>query len=125
MLQPEPMIPVSGADDSLRTELDELNGRLKVLRSTDFALRAYIVAWGAFVSGSVAAKLTWDWMHSDAKPPVIAVPLAIVGVLLTIDAVRSKMRQKKLAREEERELARQRELRGLLGIDEARFSSQG
>lgn len=115
---PPPELPLDEAPVALRAELDALNIDLQVLHSSSFALRAYVETWVAFVCLSSASKLTWDWMHTAAKPPVVAVPLALLGLAAAADAIVQRLKQRKLARTEEEQLTRQKELRRVLGIDE-------
>lgn len=122
MLQTSPA-PVADSDDNaLFTELLALNAELKVLHSSSFALRAYIGTWVSFVGLSVAAKLTWDWWNTTAEPPVLAIPLALMGLSVGADAIVQKRRQKALAATEARQLERQLELRRALGVGELKLS---
>jgi len=98
-----------------RAELLALNELLRERKSVDHGLRAYLGAWGAFLSVSIAGKLAYD----SLKTPWVALPLAFLGLVLVADVVAQKRLQWRLARVEELQLARQRELRGLLGLDEA------
>lgn len=111
-LQPQP-------DGALTTELHALNHELRELKSTDHALRAYVEGWLALVSLSVTGKLVFDWFRTDGKAPWLAIPIAILGVGFLVDAIRQKFAQRKLGAAEQLKLDRQRELRRLLGIDDA------
>lgn len=106
------------APSALRAELDALNLQLKVLHSSSFALRAYAETWVAFVCLSVTTKLVWDWIYTAGKVPVLAIPLALMGLSAGADAIIQKLKQRKLARAEAKQLDRQRHLRRVLGIDE-------
>jgi hypothetical protein len=107
------------ATGELREELDRLNGELKELRSTDYAVRAYIETWLAVVAGLATAKLVYDWHHTHGKPPILAIPVAGLSLLLVADSIVQRFKQRFVASDEERRLARQRELRRELRIDEA------
>lgn len=113
--------PVDEIVVGLRAELDAINDELKVLHSSTFALRAYAETWVAFVCLSSAGKLTWDWAHTAGDFPIFAVPLAVLGLAAGVDAVIQRVKQHRLARVEETQLARQRQLRQELGLDEVVF----
>lgn len=89
-----------------------------MLHSSSFALRAYAETWVAFVSLAVASKLVWDWMYTAGKAPVLAIPLALMGLSAGADAIVQKFKQRQMARKEAEQLALQRDLRRRLGIDE-------
>lgn len=115
--EPPPEFPTE-APSALRAELDALNLELKVLHSSSFALRAYVETWVAFVSVSVTVKLVWDWMYTTGKVPVLAIPLALMGLSAGADAIVQKLKQREMSRKEETQLDRQRDLRRMLGVDE-------
>lgn len=120
--EPPPVAPpVDDLTQGLRAELDAINDELKVLHSSTFALRAYAETWVAFVCLSSAGKLLWDWTHTAGNFPLLAVPLAVLGVVTAVDAIVQRVKQHRLARVEETRLARQRELRQELGLDELAF----
>jgi hypothetical protein len=102
----------------MREELDRLNDELRELRSTDYAVRAYIETWLAVVAGLATTKLVYDWHHTHGKPPVIAIPIAGLALLLLADSLVQRFKQRFIATDEERRLLRQRELRRLLRVDE-------
>jgi hypothetical protein len=123
-LAPTPAIALQTEDESLRVELDALNEQLRELRSTDHALRAYLTSWAALVSLSVTGKLIYDWLNPpagrDVRPPLFtATPLALLGLWLVWDTLRSRAEQRRLEQEESVHLARQQELRERLGLNEA------
>lgn len=99
----------------LRAELLALNELLRERKSVDHAARAYLGTWGVLVSASVTGKL----VHDSVKTPWVALPVAVLALVLLADVVSNKRRQWKLDRVEQQQLARQRELRQLLGLDEA------
>jgi hypothetical protein len=114
--------PLSAKEEiKLREELDRLNYDLRELRSTDYAVRAYIETWIAIVGGLATSKLVYDWQHTHGKPPVIAIPVGGLALLLFADSMLLRFKQRFVATDEERRLARQRELRRLLRVDEAQF----
>ncbi len=112
---PEP----SGTEAALRAELDTLNASLRELKSTNFGVRAYVEAWFAFVAGSVGAKMLYDWQVTHGKPPLVAFPILLLGLSLGADAVAQRLAQRRLARDEEGRIRRQRELREKLGLEDA------
>lgn len=99
---------------ALRQELDALNLQLRSLRSPDLAARAYVESWAAFVAGGVGLKLALD----SARLPLVMWPLLGLALLLVVDVVILRVRRRRLLTREEAQLARQRELRRLLGLDE-------
>lgn len=118
--------PVPGSttsQEALRTELDGLNETLRVLKSTDFAVRAYAESWIAFVALSVAIKMVYDWYMHPTKSPVFAIPFGVIGLGVLFHSLGLRLKKSRLAREEETKLRRQRELRSLLGLEEADFSA--
>lgn len=120
--QPE-TFPTGPEAVKLREELDRLNVELKVLRSTDYAVRAYIETWIFLVGALATGKLVYDWQHTHGKPPVIAIPVAGLALLLLADSLILRFKQRFVAHDEDRRLARQRELRRLLRVDDAVFPS--
>jgi hypothetical protein len=119
--RPPPPAPPAGtaAEVPLRAELDALNLELRELKSTDFAVRAYVETWIAFVLGSVGVKLLVDWQRTNGKFPVVGIPLAVAGLALLVDAFGARMKKRKLAAVEDKRLERQKQLRLILGIDDA------
>ena len=117
-----PARPVEAVDPQaeLRGELLALNELLRERKSVDHAARAYFGSWGVVVSASVATKLYVD----SVKTPWVAVPLAFLALVLLADVVSNKRRQWKLNRVEQGQLLRQRELRRLLGLEEAVMPSE-
>ena len=103
----------------LREELDQLNEGLRVLDSADHAVRAYVTSWLALVALAVAGKLVWDWQRLGTKPPLFAIPILAIGVGLFMKARGHRARQRACSADEEVRLSRQRELRTILGLDEA------
>jgi len=118
-----PTATTAGESKSLREELDRLNGELKVLRSTDYAVRAYIETWVAVVAGLSVLKLVYDWQHTHGKPPVIALPVACLSMFVFADSLLQRYKQRIIAKDEERRLKRQRELRLTLRVDEVNIPS--
>ncbi len=105
-------------EPKLREELDRLNGELRVLKSTDYAVRAYVETWVFVVTALATSKLLYDWHHTHGKPPVIAIPVASLSLLVFADSMLQRFKQRFVANDEERRLKRQRELRRLLRVDE-------
>jgi hypothetical protein len=103
----------------LRAELEALNLELRELKSTDYSVRAYIETWIAAATGGAACKLIYDWQRMHSKPPIVAFPLAFFALAVLTDSIVQRVKGHRLAVVENRKLARQRELRQLLGIDEA------
>ena len=113
--------PVAHEKAALRAELDALNTELKELKSTDLGVRALAEGWLAFLGASVGTKLVADWYRLDnAKFAWPAIPVLVLALLFAIDAIRQFRKRSRLVAEENFGLARQRELRRLLGLDEAR-----
>jgi hypothetical protein len=102
----------------LREELDRLNGELRVLKSTDYAVRAYVETWVSVVTALATSKLLYDWHHTHGKPPIIAIPIAGLSLLVLADSLVQRFKQRFIASDEEQRLKRQRELRRLLRVDE-------
>lgn len=118
--QPPAGVPAAHPDEKgLRTELDALNLELRELKSTDHAVRTYVETWLGFVTGSVGVKLLFDWQKTQGKLPYVAFPLILAGLALLVDAMLHRLEKSRLAVGEERQMLRQRELRGLLGLDDA------
>lgn len=116
--------PPAGAkasDESarLRTELDALNAELREMPSTDVSLRAYLETWAALLSLSVAGKMTWDWLHTASKAPVFGFLVGALGVYFVVHSLLLRARARRMSAHEETRLRRQRELRALLGLEEA------
>lgn len=102
-------------------ELAALNAELKELKSTDFAVRAYIETWLGTVAFLALAKVLYDWHRMHSRAPLLAIPVALLGLCLMLDSFVQRGHQRRLAREEEAKLARQRELRLSLGVNDAVF----
>lgn len=112
--------PLAHEKAALRAELDALNTELKELKSTDLGVRALAEAWLTFLGGSVGTKLLADWYRlKDAKFSWPAIPVLLLALLFGLDALRQFRKRSRLVAEENFGLARQRELRRLLGLDEA------
>lgn len=116
---PPPLVATSGREAELRAELDALNLELRELKSTDLGVRAYAATWLGFLACGVGGKLLRDALVTDSKIAWAVWPLLLLGVLLFADAVAQKLAQRRLQRDEEERLARQRELRRVLGLEEA------
>ncbi len=101
---------------ALEAEFRTLAAAARERRSVDGFMRAALEGflWG--VLGGVCGKLLWD----SAKPPLFFWPLALLDLLLLWDAARSYFAARRDLARELRLEARVRELRALLGIDEAR-----
>jgi hypothetical protein len=102
---------------ALRAELDALNEGLRVMKSTDHGVRAYLEMWCGIIATAVGGKLIVE----SAKVALFAYPLVALGLLLLADAASHKLTQRQLALDENRRLDRQRELRRQLGLDEVAF----
>ena len=106
----------------LRAEHDELARRLAARRSIDHLRRG---AWAAFllvVTGGLAAKLAWDrWGPKSPRAftsPPVPLFLALLAALACLAlAAADFLRARRIMRDEDRDFARLRELRGRLGID--------
>ena len=106
-------------DAALWAELESLNADLRELKSTDHAVRAYFASWLALVAGSVACKLVWDWHKLQSKPPIVAAPLAVLALAFVVKAWQERRAKSRLVAHEDVRLARQRELRKVLGVEDA------
>jgi hypothetical protein len=104
---------------ALRAELEALHVELRELKSTDHAVRAYFASWFALVTGSIACKLVFDWQKLQSKPPIVAAPLAVLALAFLAKAWQERRAKARLAAHEDVRLARQRELRKLLGVEDA------
>ena len=109
----------AATDAALWAELEALNVELRELKSTDHAVRAYFSSWLALVAGSVSVKLVWDWHKVQSKPPIVAIPLAVLALAFLTKAWQERRAKTHLAAHEDVRLARQRELRKLLGVEDA------
>lgn len=105
---------------SLRSELDRLNHELRDLPSARLAARTYFQAWFGCAALAVAGKLHFDASRLG-KVSWLALVLVVAGAAVLLGVVRRRREVGRMRVAEDEKLARQRELRRELGLDEARF----
>jgi hypothetical protein len=112
--------------EAARAEHDELARRLEVRVSVDFLRRGLIQVFLGLIATGFAVKLGWDkWgpfppgvvRRYQPAPPVFMWIATAVTIVLLVLGIRSLVRARRLAREEDRLFARFRELRAALGLD--------
>lgn len=126
-MTPVPAAPTPPAEaEALRAEHDSLAGRLAVRPSVDALRRGLYQGFFGLLSVGLTVKLGWDRWGTLAQgvarkahpgPPLflwIATALALVLLAL---AIRSLLRSRRLARDEDALFARFRELRRVLGVE--------
>jgi heme exporter protein D len=114
------------APEALRAEHDALARRLAVRASVDLARRGlYQVFFGLLFAG-LSVKLGWDRFgvlpagvvrKAHAGPPLFLWIATVVTVVLLLLAIRSLLRSRRLARDEDALFVRYRALRAALGLD--------
>ena len=112
--------------DATRAEHDALAQRLEVRVSVDFLRRGLLQVFFGLIAAGFAVKLGWDrWgpfppgvvrVHQEGLPVFLWIATAATLVLLVL-GIRSLLRARTLAREEDRLFARLKELRAALGLD--------
>lgn len=111
---------------ALRAEHDALARRLAVRGSVDLARRGLYQAFFGLVSAGLSVKLGWDrygvlpegvLRKTHPGPPLFLWIATGVTVVLLLLAIRSLLRSRRLAREEDALFARYRALRAALGLD--------
>jgi hypothetical protein len=100
---------------ALELEHASLQGAARERRSVDLYARAGLEGFVWAILAGVLGKLFWD----SARPPKLFWPLALLDLLLLFDAGRCYLRARSALVREVALLARLREVRVLLGIDEA------
>jgi len=111
--------PVADADRAeLRAELEALNAQLRSLSSVDYGVKAYVGGWVTTMSSIVAGKMLWDWQYAPDRMPTMAIPFGLLAIVAGLKVAGFRRTQRRLAAAEELKLARQKELRKLLGVDE-------
>jgi hypothetical protein len=112
--------------EAARAEHDELARRLEVRVSIDFLRRGLLQVFFGLIATGFAVKLGWDrWgpfppgvvRRAQPGPPVFLWIATAVTLVLLFLGIRSLVRARRLAREEDRLFARFRELRAALGLD--------
>lgn len=98
--------------DDLQKELEKLAAAARERRSVDGFMRAALTGFAWAVLAGVCGKLLWD----SAKPPLFFWPLALLDLLLLVDALKSYARARRHLSRELKLEARVRELRQELGI---------
>jgi len=96
-----------------KQELEVLAAAARERRSVDAFMRAALEGFAWAVLAGVCGKLLWD----SLKPPLFFWPLALLDLLLLVDASRSYLRARTDLKRELKLEARVRELRRELGID--------
>lgn len=98
-----------------------------MLESASLSARAYIETWLLVVVGGVFGKLLVDTIRDPEAEGVAwhVLPFAIVSLLVLVDIVRLRRKLGSVRMEEDADLARQRELRTLLGLDEVQLPLDG
>jgi hypothetical protein len=109
-------------DPELRAEHDRLAARLAVRISIDHARRAAYGAFFSLVLSGLAVKLAWDrWFSVRVTrfrgPPIYFFTTAAVALAVLGFTILSYLRFRRLARGEDAEFARMKELRARLGLD--------
>jgi heme exporter protein D len=112
--------------EAARAEHDDLARKLEVRVSVDFARRGLLQVFVGLIATGFAVKLGWDrWgplppeiarRHQPGPPVFLWIAVAVTIVLLAL-GIRSLLRSRRLAREEDRLFARLKELRAALGLD--------
>ena len=112
--------------DALRAEHDALARRLSVRESVDHLRRGLLQVFFGLIATGLSVKLGWDrWgpfppgvvrIQQPGPPVFLWIATALTTVLLLL-GIRSLLRGRRLAREEELLFARFRELRIALGLD--------
>jgi heme exporter protein D len=119
---PEP----SPAPEALRAEHDALARRLAVRGSVDLARRGLYQVFFGLLAAGLSVKLGWDRFgvlsagvvrKAHPGPPLFLWIATAVTVILLLLAIRSLVRSRRLAREEDALFARYRALRATLGLD--------
>ena len=116
-----PSAQTTQSSEELYAELAQLNTELRELKSSELAVRAYMETWVAAVSFLAWSKLVYDWQKTHSHAPWLLIPLAMFALVVFADSLSQRSKQHKLARAEEDKLKRQRELRSILGVDDAVF----
>jgi len=106
----------------LRAEHDALAARLAIRRSVDHVRRGAYAGFLGLVSALLSVKLAYDrWLSVKVTrfrgPPVFFVAAAVAAALLAGYALWCAARARRLARVEDADFARLRELRERLGLD--------
>jgi hypothetical protein len=114
------------AQEALRAEHDALARRLSVRVSVDHLRRGLLQVFFGLIATGLSVKLGWDlWgpfppgvvrIRQPGPPVFLWIATALTVVLLLL-GIRSLLRARKLAREEDLLIARFRELRTALGLD--------
>jgi hypothetical protein len=99
---------------ALEVEHAALRAAARERRSVDLYARAGVGGFVWAILAGVLGKLLWD----SARPPKFFWPLALLDLLLLLDAGRCYLRARSALEREVALLARLREVRVLLGIDE-------
>jgi hypothetical protein len=99
--------------ERLESEFRHLQVSARTRRSVDGFTRAAVEGFCWAVLAGVCGKLVWD----SARLPYFFYPLALLDVLLLLDAARSYLRARSDLRGEVAELRRLLEVRLELGID--------
>lgn len=120
-----PAAPTPPAD-ALRAEHDALAAKLAVRPSVDALRRGLYQAFFGLLSVGLTVKLGWDrWgtlaagavRKAHPGPPVFLWLATAATLVLLLLAIRSLLRSRRLAKDEDALFARFRELRGVLGVE--------
>ena len=121
-----PDVRAPATREAMRAEHDELAERLAVRASVDAIRRALYLVFFGLLSVGLTVKLAWDRYgtlrpgmvrRTHTGPPLFLWMAGAVAVVLLVLAIRSFVRARRLAREEDARYARYRELRASLGLD--------
>jgi hypothetical protein len=116
----------SPSHEALRAEHDALARRLAVRGSVDVARRGLYQVFFGLLAAGLSVKLGWDRYgvlpagvvrKVHPGPPLFLWIATVVTVVILLLAIRSLLRSRRLAREEDALFLRYRALRAALGLD--------
>ncbi len=118
------MVLSSAEEAALRTEHDDLAGRVATRHSIDDVRKGAYASFGLVMAAGLTVKFAWDrwgWGLRPVRPPG-RYPLLFLGALglalfLAVFAVAAFLRARRAMRVEDADFARLREIRARLGID--------
>jgi hypothetical protein len=118
------MVLSSAEEAALRTEHDDLAGRVATRHSIDDVRKGAYASFGLVMTAGLTVKFAWDrwgWGVRPVRPPG-RYPLLFLGALglavfLAAFAATAFLRARRAMRVEDADFARLREIRARLGID--------